>query len=381
MKEIQKKVKGFILYNLGVLKLIFYWKTKKYLSKYYCLNNKEPVVKDKTIIYMLDGRVYSGGITDIIRGIISMYKFSKEVGFNFRIKFNYPYELKEYLEPNLYNWYVSEDEISYNSNTSIPLWLYCAHNSYGKTREFENDFQTDLLNRFIKRNAAKTQYHIYTNSQFAKEYEYSVLFNELFRPSKLLQGILNQHKLNLGVKYISITFRFQQLLGDFIEKESGADFTTLVLEKFSYNLNDSRSNVLPAFGELQTRAILGDFKNKKISVPLNDKDKRTLLNRCLKEIVDFHATCCSDVKILITADSEIFLQEVKKLNFVYTINKKNKLTDINNKLDVFIKPYIDMFILSDAEKIFLFRTKSMYQSGFAKNASYIKNHEYKEVIF
>src|SRR5665647_1412423 len=103
MKKFIIALRGFIFYELGFLEKRFFWKTHKYLTPYYNKNNSLPSTQNKTLIYMLDGRAYSGGISDIIKGIISMFKFSKEIGFDFRINFSYPYNLQEYYEPNLYN--------------------------------------------------------------------------------------------------------------------------------------------------------------------------------------------------------------------------------------------------------------------------------------
>lgn len=235
MRKLTARVKGFILYDLGLLERRFYWKTKKYLKKYYNKHNEKPIIHNKTIVYMLDGRAYSGGITDIIRGIISMYKFSKEIEFNFRINFCFPYRLNEYLEQNQYNWFISKDEISYNSDYSTPLWIYSTHLNYERSREFEMDFQKKILKRFIGRNDTKRQYHIYTNSEWAQGYEYSMLFNELFKPTNLLKKEIDFHKKNLGADYISMTFRFQQLLGDFVENETGIDKTTYILDLFKHS--------------------------------------------------------------------------------------------------------------------------------------------------
>lgn len=381
MKELAVKIKGFLAYDLMLLEKRFYWKTKKYLSKYY--NNLEalPIQRNKTLIYMLDGRAYSGGISDIIKGIISMYKFSKEIGFDFRINFCFPYKLHEYLESNWYDWKIPENELSYNSSFSAPFWIYNAHLSYGKKSEFEIAFQRKILQKFIKNNALKQQFHIYTNSEWAQGYEYSVLFHELFKPAKPLQDVLNYHNNIIGTEYHSMTFRFQQLLGDFVENELEFDKTAYILEqlKQSGEFVDKTS----PHKEFQLRAILGDYKNKNISVPLNEIGKKILINRCIEKIVEIHTTKFSYKKILVTADSETFLSKVNELDFVYAISGKgiSKNATENEIYDIFLKPYIDILLLSEAKQIQLLYTKSMYKSGFAKNASFINNREYLEIKF
>ena len=382
MKRLALSLKSFIIYDLGILEKLFYWKTKKYLSKYYNKHHNVPIIQNKTLIYMLDGRGYSGGLTDIIRGILSMYEFSKDIEFDFRINFCFPYKLHDYLEPNLYNWYIPENEISYNSNHSIPLWIYCSHSNYGRSLEFENEFQKKILRNFIKTNATKQQFHIFTNSQFTQGSKYSSLFNELFKPAKELQTVLSYHKKNLGTEYISMTLRFQQLLGDFVEKESATDSTVDIIELFKQP-DDLNEKNLPYYGELQLRVLLGDYKNKKISVPLDEADKSILINKCINKIIEMHTNIHPKSKILITADSETFLHEVSKLDFVYAISDKNiYVTESGNKSqNIFIKAYVDLFLLSEAEKIYLLCTGSMFRSGFAKNASFLNNKSYEEIFF
>jgi hypothetical protein len=382
MKKLITKFNAFIAYNLGMLEKRFFWKTKKYLSIYYNNLNDLPTNQKKILVYMLDGRAYSGGISDILKGILSMYQFSKEIEFDFRINFCYPYNLSDYLEPNLYNWFISDNEISYNSNYSLPLWIYSSYSKFGKSCEFEIEFQRKILQKFFKKNKSKLQFHIYTNSEWIKGAEYSTLFNELFKPSKTVQDTLNYHKRYLSSDYISMTFRFQQLLGDFenmdFKNDIANDILTLLIEKF-----ELKDGLFPSHGEIQLRAILGDFKNKEISVPLNEIDKNILIDRCINKIIEIQNNFYPAMKVLITADSERFLSEVSKLKFVYeiSVNRISPKSNINEKYDPFQKAYIDILMLSESQKLHLLCSGPMYLSGFAKNASFINNRIYQEVIF
>jgi len=311
-----------------------------------------------------------------------MYKFSKEIGFDFRINFCYPYSLNEYLEPNLYDWNISDVEISYNSNCTAYLWLYSSYTYYMKSCEYEEIFQRKILNRFVKNNESKKQFHVYTNSEWTTGTEYALLFNELFKPSKKVQNILDLHKKTISKRYVSMTFRFQQLLGDFEVIEGGLDITSAFLKELKESLELRKIN-LPHFSEFQLRAILGDFKNKKISVPLSEVKKNMLVEKCINKIIEMHTNFSPETKILITADSQIFLMAASKLSFVYVMSS-NKLEEeiaVNKNYNLFLKAFIDVLLLSDAEKLYLLCTKEMYRSGFAKNASFINNKQYQEINF
>ena len=46
-----------------------------------------------------------------------------------------------------------------------------------------------------------------------------------------------------------------------------------------------------------------------------------------------------------------------------------------------MKSFVDLFVLSKAEKIYLLQTGNMYHSGFAQCASMVENIPYEEIIF
>lgn len=374
-----KTLRGIIFYNLGFLEARFYWKTRKYLKKYYSRREIVPANSQKTLIYMVDGRAYSGGISDILKGVVSMFKFSKEIGFDFRINFCFPFDLRDYLEPNEYDWAVSGEEISYNSEYSVPLWLYL---SMGKSRDFIIEYEKKVLHRFIRKNKEKQQFHIYTNSEWAWTDEYSRLFNELFKPGSALQEVISRQKKKLGNEYISMTFRFQQLLGDFEAQKPSIDRTAKVIDLVKKTLGGG-GDVLPDHGELQIRALLGDFKNKKISVALHEEEVNRLIGKCINQVKEIRSSLFPNKNILITADSKSFLSQVRRLSFVNVISIDNIYSkSISDELyKIFVKIFVDILVLSEANKLFLLCEDRMYSSAFAKNASYINNREYQEIKF
>lgn len=59
------------------------------------------------------------------------------------------------------------------------------------------------------------QLHVYTNMNYATNKEFSVAFNELFKPALKLQNEIDYHLSQIQGTFISISFRFTTLLGDF----------------------------------------------------------------------------------------------------------------------------------------------------------------------
>lgn len=298
-------------------------------SKYYS-NNREFIPLTTTeIVFMIDGRCIHGGLTDRLRGITSIYHYCKEKKIKYYLNYIYPFNLLHFLEPNRYDWIIDTKSITYNSKQAIPIVI--------------NDWQIDVrlhkmyLDKVVAENAGK-QIHIYSNSPYYRQY-FKKDFEELFHTSFVLQNRINKVINTLGQPYVAMVFRFQQLLGDF--KETGY-------------------KILPP------------------------KEQKVLIQRCINKVQELHDSKHMNKLILVTSDSTMFLQIISnKLDFVRIIPGKvvhmDHTSDASN--EVYMKSFIDLFVLSKAEKIYLLQTGDMYHSGFAKQASMIEDKAYEEVIF
>ena len=70
-----------------------------YLSNKFVRSYKvsKQLVTSKMLIYMADGKMRHGGISDRLRGAVSVYKLCKKMGLVFKINFVHPFELNDYL--------------------------------------------------------------------------------------------------------------------------------------------------------------------------------------------------------------------------------------------------------------------------------------------
>ena len=86
---------------------------------------------------------------------------------------------------------------------------------------------------------------------------------------------------------------------------------------------------------------------------------------------------------MITADSECFLKQISKLDFVYVLPGKVGHMDHRSEQDinVHMKTFLDFFVLSHSRKIYLLVTGKMYKSGFAKRAAKLQGVPFAEVDF
>ncbi|MHB9293773.1 hypothetical protein Holit_02903 [Hollandina sp. SP2] len=142
----------------------------------------------------------------------------------------------------------------------------------------------------------------------------------------LNKSIIDFHLENTGTDYIAIVFRFQQLLGDFTEKN---------------------------YPEL------------------DDNSKKELINKCIDHIKEIHSENMYN-KIVVTSDSISFLKEAANLNFVYIISGNIVHIDYSSSCidkQTHMKSYIDYYMLSSAKKIYLVVDGQIYHSGFAYRAA------------
>ena len=240
--------------------------------------------------------------------------------------------LEEILSPNIVDWRLNE-QIDYKHS----VLLYLAHDH---TRWHSFDDYVIYHDKFVRKLIHKKLNHpiiIWSNSRLVAKEEFQFLFNELFRPTTILNNAILKHSKDLGLHYIGVTTRFQNLLGDFCEL---------------------------------------DIK------PLEEKQQELYIERCINKIVELH-TAFPTNKVLVTSDSEKFLRSANRLPYVFTIPGKLVHMSYYKDDDVtsYLKGFVDLMLLSKAERIFLLISGKMYRSGFAETASYIGNKPYEDIKF
>jgi hypothetical protein len=307
---------------------------KEMILKFYNIDthNKSVPISSKKCIMMIDGRFPHGGLTDRLRGCLSVYSYCKQHKIPFYIHFIYPFNLKDCLVPNVYDWAIASTDIDYEYPQSTPVVLDCFD------AILEGLFDKLLLNRFVLRGIS-SNYHIYSNAHFHKK-SYSELFHELFKPANELQLLIDENIKNLGSRYYAATFRFQQLLGDF--KEGNIEF---------YHI-------------------------------LNDTDKNKLIEKCKEKLMELLEALPQNYRLLVTSDSSTFLEEVSKISRIYVI--PGKVVHMNyeqSDVKVFLKSFIDLYLLMGAEAVNLFQTGKMYNSGFPKFAAKLGNTTFNHIRF
>lgn len=298
------------------------------LTRYYSMGVDAAKNEEPWIIYMADGRLHHGGLADRICGMVSAFNYCLKHDFVFKINFVCPYQLSKILEPGHYDWRIEQDTISYNSMDAAPIYLSVFSNKYSLVEGYFNKRLSCLH---------KKQIHFYSNSRFFHEEEFSRLFSEMFKPAPMLQTLIDENIKKLPEHYVSLTFRFQQLLGDF--KEDG--FPTLK----------------------------------------NEDEKELLIEKCLRCIESLHHQ--EQSTILVTSDSMSFLERVKVFDYVYTISGSIRHMDFSTEesvdISVDMKSFVDFYLLAHADKLYLSTIKPLYRSGFPRVAALVYNKQFMEI--
>lgn len=305
-----------------------YW-LKEYvlLFRYYKFSLKR-TNKKSMLISVIDNKRNTQGLADRLKGIVSVYALSKATNSDFKCIFSYPFNLQEFLMPDKYNWIADKDELS-NQTADI---------------RFKIMRKEPTLKKLMSVFPLKRQIYIYSNvnyldeinNRFEVNFEWGILFNELFRPTPILQQQIDFHqKMFGGEKYVGCVFRFQSLLGDF--------------EEYNYKQLSSKEQL----------ALIKQNVN------------------ALKQLIQ-QENC----RVLVTSDSSRFIAEIQGIENVYTLPGKVVHMDCNpsEKTEIYLKSFLDFYMLSQAQKVYSIGTRKMYPTEFPMYAAKVNNIPFERII-
>ncbi len=281
-----------------------------------------------TLVSMIDGRVHHAGLADRLWGIMTTYYVSRESGYPFRIHYTSPFRLEDFLVPNRVDWRAGEADIDDNRATPVFIRSLLPPRNEGRMRQ---------LRKAIGR-CRTEKIHVYNNLKAFPEGEFASLFHDLFKPSPLLQAELDRHRQAIGGDYISCSFRFQQLLGDFTD--AGAN------------------------------------------PPLPQDKRRMLIDGCIARLRSLYESGAGRyARILVASDSRTFLDEAARLPFVYIIPGRVVHVQFSGSdaAEGHLKTFVDMMMIAGARESYLIKGEGMYESGFPKFASSVTGHPFKVI--
>ena len=293
----------------------------------------------KTVVAMHNGWTESGGWADRLRGIVSAYLLSKEMGYDFRIHFTHPFPLTLFLEPNTYDWRIDPDDLYYTQPQATPVCLEIGSESVWQVKK-----QKEYLHKAIEQ-AQGEQIHIYTNALFAYHELFREAFHALFRPTVRLQTAINEQSEILSTNYVSVSTRFM--------------------------------------------GVLGDFADTVVVSALPPKQKEQLLNACMEQIRKIHKTHPTK-KVLVNSDSTTFLSVASQQPYVHTVpgticHLDTSATGVETSEETLYQTYektlLDFFLIAHAECIYRLEGPWMRPSGFPYAASLVGGKPFHAIAF
>ncbi|MDE7337759.1 MAG: hypothetical protein K2M92_00565 [Bacteroidales bacterium] len=279
-------------------------------------------VKGADAVVCVDGRQYHGGLCDRFKGIITLYAYCKQRGLGFRIRHEHPFPLEDYLIPASYDWLLKPGE--WTTNIRYCRFFHMrGENLAVRLRKLHTAKQ-------IRYSGNRNCLHI-LNQDKGTNYKWGELFRELFQPAPDMAARLERLKAEIGAPYHASVFRFQNLLGDFKE--------------YHYKALES------------------------------EEAREELISKCLSALKK-RMEECGGKPMLVTSDSVTFLEAAARIPGVYTIpgtvahmGGGGKVAE--NSYEVYMKSFLDFYMLSDAESIACIGTPQMYPSAFPAYAALV----------
>lgn len=289
------RIKDFISFIRADIKAIV--KQARYYKKF----RFKRVNKRATFYMVFEPFRGHPGLADRMKAIISTYNLAKSNGYNFKIYFNTPFTLSEYLKPNI-DWECNLEELEYSIQDTC---LYHEVSWRKKIRLKPNkqyhcyQYSGNLMPRIFP----------YTNNKW------SDLFHELFTPSEKLQKAYNE--LNIKPRtYVSVHIRFVN-----------------ALEQFEKTFFDNH---------LKTQ-----------------EEREALIIRCkegIKRIIQEN----NGVPVYIFSDSKLFLNSIKDLP-VYTLDNSDiKHISSTNGDESTLKTFLDLYVISQSKAVYRFCAPEIY---------------------
>ena len=285
--------------------------------------NKSPMV-----VALVDGRNFHGGFTDRIKGIVSLFHFCLVKNMDFRILYNFPFELSDYLEPNEYNWLIDDKSVPSNFfRTSFVNLVGDA--SIDRLKElnvrksvvaYANRDVTHLLNEF-----------------YGTSYTWGQLYHRLFKPSAKLQQQVDYHSNILGDDYVAVHFRFVGMFGDF---------------------------------------------NESPFVDISEQQKEHIL-RANIDFLDDMAKRFTDRKIFVASDSSFFIDNIKHIGNVYALSGDIQHIDNRmnaNKEEAFMRLLLDFYLIAGSSRVYSVATDKMYRSELPMYAAKLYDVDFERII-
>ena len=281
---------------------------KYYLQRYTFKNDK--IVLGNTLYFIVDPSLEHPGLADRLKVICCCYYIAKTNHFNFKIIFETPFILSDYLVPNKVDWKASVNDLSYSLQNSRLL----AYNGGGKIPKLNPKIKPYHIYHYIGKNILQCN-NIKNWEEIWRE-----CYQELFKPSEYLNNLLSTQNI-IPKNYIAVHLRFVNALGNF--------------EKGFYN-------------------------------KISEDQRNRLINKCLSIIDEIKNK--NSKELIIFSDSSLFLGHAVQHGYK-TLNGNIGHISYCQDHSIFDKVFIDFYAIGLADTVYRIKTKELYNTTFSYYAS------------
>ena len=277
----------------------------------------------RMIIFMTEGTEFTG-LADRIRCIVSAYAVAKAYGLPFYIYHDKGFELTKYLQPAQIDWRIEKSDIRRGLNNVSLLWFKDAWPQLKLTRkEYHWYWSLNLFELGVVPSEIGT---------------FSSNFQSLFKYSPRLESLVADALHFLQMKendYVAVHIRFLNFFEAVEERCEAVDGTATKEEQAEMiqRVNDTLETIYRESGK---PVVLFSDSNKFLAAP----------------------------------HPEFALQLPGEVGHILCHEEHDAVTD---------KAFVDMMILSKAEKIYSITGPQIYGGGFSRMASFIGDKPFIQV--
>lgn len=288
-------------FKTAARRVLYFFRPKFKNLKYYSKCRFRHASKRNTFYLIFEPNRKHPGLADRMKAIMSCYDWAKSNGYQFKVYFETPFSLKNYLKPK-FDWVATLNELEYSI------------------------YDTRIVNENYREQKIKLtpnkQYHCYNYAGHHMPkifpdsgYKFADLFHEMFEPCDRLKETYTE----LGIKekrYVSCHLRFVN-----------------ALEKFE-------------------NTFFENFLEKQ-----EDRDK--LIQRCKNGIIEV-MKLNPDKDVYVFSDSKTFLDSLSDLPVKVLPHDNIAHISEGAEADATFKTFLDLYVMSKGYAVYRFCAPELY---------------------
>ena len=243
--------------------------------------------------------------------------------------------MRNYIEPHLYDWSISDNEIFFSYPKSKPIIAYGEINRTYRLMKHRNG----QIHFYYGYNSIKD-----VNRKYGTHFQWGELYHELFKPTPYLQNHINSLLNEIGKYYIVFHTRFLNLLGDKNETAINPE------------ASQEQKNIL----------------------------QKAAVNKIINMSKDFNQNREHKCRIMLASDSMTFINyAIENIPDVFIVPGIAKHIDTANETNDSenLKVFADYYLIASAQKVFSLVGKGMWESAFPQYAALIGNTPFERFYF